>query len=103
MTYTVVVDDNFHYMDEGERREIGKYPTAQQAIDAAQKIVNDYLASAYRTGMSAKDLYDSYTSFGEDPFIVCSDGPKVAFSAWTYAKQRCNEICGGGLGSTSFS
>lgn len=92
MTYKVLVDDNFHYMDETERYQLAEFPTAESAIAAAQRIVDDYLSSAYQPGMTAEELYTSYTSFGEDPFIV-SPGEKVEFSAWTYAKRRCTEIC----------
>jgi hypothetical protein len=40
--------------------------------------------------MAADQLYDMYTSFGEDPFIVClnSTDEPVSFSAWDYAKQQ---------------
>jgi hypothetical protein len=42
--------------------------------------------------MSFKELYEGYTGFGEDPFIR-SDDKKCFFSAWTYAKKRCTELC----------
>jgi hypothetical protein len=44
---------------------------------------------------SAEALYDRYTSFGEDPFIVAIDGsrPEVEFSGWRYAQERCEAIC----------
>jgi hypothetical protein len=95
MTYAVFVDDNFHPMDESERYALGEFETLRAAIEAAQKIVDDYLLSAYQPGMTAQALADSYTSFGEDPFIV--ETPRqaggVLFSAWDYARRRCEEIC----------
>lgn len=30
--------------------------------------------------------------FGEDPFIQGGD-PECRFSAWSYTKQRCLELC----------
>jgi hypothetical protein len=90
--YTVMVDDNYHYMDKDERYKHGDFTTAAEAIAAARKIVDDYLATAYEPGMNASVLYSSYTSFGDDPFIV-SPGKEVEFSAWDYAKARCEEIC----------
>jgi hypothetical protein len=90
--YTVMVDDNYHYMDADERYKHGDFATAAEAIAAARKIVDAYLASAYEPGMSATALYSSYTSFGEDPFIV-APGEAVEFSAWTYAKARSEEMC----------
>jgi hypothetical protein len=44
--------------------------------------------------MAAKTLYRSYTSFGEEPFIVAASTEKAAFSAWDFARQRCIEFCG---------
>jgi len=95
MTYKVFVDDNFHYMDESERYELGEFTSLDAAIVASKKIVDEYLLSAYRPGMTAQALFGSYTSFGEDPFIVAvpSKETGVLFSAWDYAKRRCDELC----------
>lgn len=93
MPYTVMVDDNYHYMDKDERYKHGEFSTAAEAIAAARTIVDAYLASAYEPGMSASSLYSSYTSFGDDPFIV-APGERIAFSAWDYARARSEEICG---------
>ncbi len=94
MTFRVVVDDNFHYMDEDERYESATYPTVEAALEAARRIVDDYLISVHRPGMTAEQLYGYFTSFGEDPFSVGSDAKRVTFSAWDYAKGRCAEMCG---------
>lgn len=93
--YTVQVDDNYHYMDETERYTLGKYETWEEAVAAAKKLVDASLADSYKPGMSAESLYSAYKMFGEDPFILgdCPD-PKDAFSAWDYAKRRCEELCG---------
>jgi hypothetical protein len=91
MTYTVRVDDNYHYMDADARYPHGEFECLADALLAAQAIVDDYLSSAYAPGMSADPLYQSYTCFGADPFIL---GPgDEQFSAWTYAKARCAVIC----------
>jgi hypothetical protein len=94
--YKVLVDDNFHYMDEDERYEHGVYETAEEAIEACRGIVDLSLQEAYKPGVSAEALYEHYVSFGEDPFIVVLDGAddNAKFSAWTYAKQHSRVICG---------
>ena len=92
MTYTVYVDDNFHYMDESERYKLGEFATAEAAVAAAKKVVDEYLASAYQPGMSAEELSRSYLLFGEDPYIV-PRGPGSDFSARDYARERCRELC----------
>jgi len=90
MSFDVFVDDNFHYGDSDERYKLGSFPTAEAAVEAARKIVDDYLTSNLKPGMTAEHLYSGYTGFGEDPFII---GEGVTFSAWDYAKQRCQELC----------
>jgi hypothetical protein len=92
MKYKVLVDDNFHYMDESERYSQGEYEIYEEAVSGAKKIVDEFLNSNYKFGMTAGDLYDHYQSFGDDPSIVPSNNG-CRFSAWNYAKQRCQEIC----------
>jgi hypothetical protein len=91
--YAVLVDDNFHYMDEGERYCLGSFATLEDALGACKAIVDEYLTSVYRSGMRADELLSSYKMFGEDPFIVGSE-KRVLFSAWDYAEQRCQVLCG---------
>jgi hypothetical protein len=94
MTFRVMVDDNYHYMDETERYQHGEFATLDAAIAAARKIVDEYLQSAYTPGMSADALIASYCQFGEDPFISGPEVKGVVFSARDYARVRCPEICG---------
>ena len=93
MSYKVIVWDNFHYMDESEKYEKGEYESYDAAVAVCKLMVDDYLVGHYRPGMSAEDLFDSYTSFGEDPSVVPVPEGADRFSAWTYAKKRCKEIC----------
>jgi hypothetical protein len=93
MKYTVYVDDNFHYQDEGERYELGEFATFEEAAAAARKIVDEFLGQACKPGMTARQLYENYMRFGEDPFIIPND-PAGAFSAWDYARQRSAELAG---------
>jgi hypothetical protein len=88
-----MVDDNFHYMDEDERYTYGEFVDAGLAIEHCQRIVDEYLESALKPGMSAEELWDSYKSFGEDPFIQSVDVTPVHFSAWSYARDQCLVLC----------
>lgn len=92
MSLLVIVADNFHYMDESANYDLGTFETAESAIEACKRIVDEFLVSAHCPGITAQSLYMSYIMFGEDPYIV-SQGEDVAFSAWTYAKQRCELLC----------
>lgn len=90
--YTVYIDDNFNYMDEDARTKHGEYATLEEAIQACKAIVDACLTRAHAPGMPARKLYEEYVAAGDDPFIV---GPGASFSAWTYARQRCEALCGG--------
>jgi len=96
--YRVLVDDNFHDMDESERYELGQFPTLAEALAASCRIVDEYLLTAFKPGMTAEQLYLSYTSFGEAPFIIpdASEETAVQFSAWDYARSRCQALCAQG-------
>jgi len=96
MAFKVHVDDNFHYMDESERYEKGTYDSYDSAVAACKKIVDDNLLAAYKPGMSAKKLYEGYVCFGDDPWITPTPEESEDFSAWEYAKKRCDELCGRG-------
>ena len=89
--FTVWVDDNYHFMDEGERYKLGDFATEAQALAAAKAIVDEFLLEHYIPGMSAEQLLAGYKQYGEDPWFVSTEQP---FSAWRYAEERCRKICG---------
>lgn len=94
MPYTVFVADNFDFgFKDGEWYEYGQFETYEAALDAAHAIVNRSLLAVYRTGMTGEALFQHYKSDGEDPFIRPNAEGHDYFSAWTYAEQRCKEIC----------
>ena len=92
--YRVMSDDNFHYAEKDERSTHGVFATAEQALEACRRLVDRSLMHEYvQGGVTAEALYDRYTDFGDDPFVVALDGaPRVNFSAWDYAKQRTAEL-----------
>jgi hypothetical protein len=99
MKYTAMVDDNFHYMDEEKRYKLGEYETMDAAIQACQTLIDVYLKGIYEPGATAEKMFEHYTSFGEDPFILGAQTDRregAPFSAWDYAKKRCEEICSAG-------
>jgi hypothetical protein len=89
--FTVIVYENSHYMDESESYTHGEFLTAEEALAAAKKLVDEDLASSYTPGMAPEDLYRQFASFGVDPVIV--PAPEPPFSAWDYAKERILQIC----------
>jgi hypothetical protein len=95
--YEVLVDDNSHYRDEDARWRRGAYETLAEALAVCRLLVEQSLDEGHKPGISADRLYEHYTLFGDDPFIVVIEGQDEAarFSGWDYAKARCGERCGG--------
>ncbi len=91
--YQVVVDSNYHYQDESDRRTLGNFPTCEAAMLACRRIVDDFLEGGYRAGMTADELWQVYAGFGEDPFIIAQGAALCTFSAWDYARARCHILC----------
>ena len=94
-TYSVYVDDNYHFTDEDERYKLGDFATLDEAVAACKSMVDQFLKleAPPDAGVTAADRYAQYTGFGPDPFIV-SDDPDVGhpgFSAWDYANERCQQ------------
>lgn len=93
-TFKVFIDDNSHYMDETYRDFYGEYDSCEEAITVCKALVDESLRVNFKEGMTAEELFKQYTTFGEDPFVP-SNG-ECPFSAWNYARERCEEICGRG-------
>jgi hypothetical protein len=90
--YKVRVSDNFHYMDEEEVYDLAEFDSCEAAMAACRKVIDDFLLSTYKPRMSADELWSLYTTFGDDAYILSRD-TQCRFSGWTYAKQRCQEVC----------
>jgi hypothetical protein len=91
----VLMNENARYMDESERSDHGIFPNKEAAIAACKAMVDDELNTMRRPGISAEELYRLYVGFGPDPFVVPLNpkDPDIEFSAWSYAKKRCEKLC----------
>ena len=92
-TYSVYVDDNYHYMDEEARYKLGDFATLDEAVAACKRTVDQFIQNEVSPDATADERYAQYTGFGPDPFIVTDDpgAGSPPFSAWSYAKERCQE------------
>jgi hypothetical protein len=65
-----------------------------EAVAACKRIVDRCLKSMLKPDTTAAALYEQYVTFGEDPYVVAVDptGAWVTFSAWDYAKERCEVL-----------
>ncbi len=89
--YSVLVDDNYNLPPDSDRYKLGDYATLEEAIAACKRMVDDFLDGHPQPGEPAEERFKGYAQYGPDPFIVSNDPDSgvVAFSAWEYAKQRC--------------
>jgi hypothetical protein len=88
--YLVYIDDNFHNGDESERYKLGEFETREDALTACKQKVDEYFERIEMGKYNFKELWEGYMLYGEDPFII-NDDAADRFSAWEYAKQRCQE------------
>ena len=72
--YRVMIDDNFHFMEQDERAEHGTFNTAADAIAAAKALVDASLKHLFKPGMAADALLEEYFAFGQDPFVMAPPG-----------------------------
>ena len=94
--WKVLVDDNFDY-HETAQTPVADFDTREEAIAYCRSRVDRWLAVTHEPGMTAAALFDSYTTYGEDPWILGGKlNDPVPFRAWNYARERCREICGEG-------
>jgi hypothetical protein len=70
LQYRVLVDDNYHFMDPGERCEQCTYDSLDEALAACRRLVDLSLEEGYQAGITAEELYGYFKGFGDDPFIV---------------------------------
>jgi hypothetical protein len=71
-----------------------EYPTANAAIEHAQRVIDEFLKDSMKPGMTARELYEHFMMFGEDVVIAPIDGaPAVSFKGQAYVRKRAAELC----------
>jgi hypothetical protein len=91
--YRVMVDDNFHYMDERYRECAGTFDNYEDALGLAQKITFESVVS--NESSTAAETFQKYKDFGKDPFIQPfgeAEPPEENYSAWTTAEMLAELI-----------
>lgn len=86
MTIKLLVQDFSDYGESNASREVGSFATYAEALAAAQARVEACLEEFYVAGISADDLFQRWSLFGEDVFLIPDEGTP-AFSALEYAKE----------------
>lgn len=90
--YELLIDDNFHYMDEGERYCSGRFGSYEEALAKAERILEGEVENCWKPGQSAETTVGLYKSFGEDPFIRPAPVDRDFYSAWSHAEACAPEI-----------
>lgn len=78
------------FMDLSDEQRLRTYPTFEEALAAAQRIVATSLVSQYQEGMTAEQWIEQYQDFGDDPWIrpcPTDSARSPVFSAWKYAEE----------------
>ena len=83
--YTVMIDDNFHYMDEEHRYKYGAFSTYEKAVAACKKIVDEELRDMLKQGVRPEKLSSTWSLYGSDPYII---GGSSRFSARDYVTEK---------------
>jgi len=83
--YTVMIDDNFHYMDEDHRYKCGEFSTYEKAVAACKKIVDEELRDMLKQGVRPEELSSTWSLYGSDPYII---GGSSRFSARDYVTEK---------------
>ena len=91
--FRVLVDDNFRYMHDDERWQAGEYDDYESALSHCKRIVEECLQETLKPGMSAEQLHGMYKASGEDPWVSETPDGVEPFSAWSYARERAQEMC----------
>ncbi len=93
--WKVIVSDNFDWED-SSFTPVAAFDTREEAIAECKSRVDGWLATENKPGMQAEQLYERYTIFGEDPWVLGGKlNDPVPFRAWDYARRRCAELCAG--------
>lgn len=89
--YKVIIDENFHFMDENERYRSGGYQTFEDAVNKCKQILDEFLTDAKSVNDTPESLYMTWRMYGENPFVV---GGKTSekFIASEYVENRCVEL-----------
>lgn len=82
-----------------DRYRLGVFSAYERAVAVCKRIVDRFLADAYKQGQTAEDLWRVYRACGEDLWIATTDPdvPSPWFSASGYARERCQDICHQGM------
>jgi hypothetical protein len=69
MPFLLVVGGRYDPLSSERRYDAGDFQNQDEALAAAQKIIQRSLLECWREGMNTQELFESYRSSGEFPFM----------------------------------
>ena len=91
MVIKLFVQDQNEYGNPAAAREVATFTTRAAAVAAAQARVEVCLDEFFVAGISAAELWQQWSLFGEDVFLRPDDGAPP-FSAMDYARVRSHAM-----------
>ena len=94
--FTVLIRENSDA--DAEPCLLGRYLSRDEAIAACKRRVDESLAELYAPEMSAETLFQHFSLFGEEAFVIGMD-----FSSWDYARAQSATLAGASATPDSLS
>jgi hypothetical protein len=96
MPFLLVVGGRYDPLSSERRYDAGDFQNQDEALAAAQKIIQRSLLECWREGMNTQELFESYRSSGEFPFMLSRQKRDPAgFDPLAYALVEALRICEG--------
>ena len=93
--FQVIVEDNYHYMEDDDRRVVGTFDTYEKALAAARKIVTNSVKHCAEDKRDAGEIHACYVMFGEDAWILPTPEGVESFSGRTFAQSVAEGLADG--------
>ena len=89
--YTIVSIDNETIGRGGRSVDRGEFESAEAALGRAKELVDGALLEHFPGAASANELMSRYMLQGSEVPMIYGE-PRVAFSAYRYAREKANEM-----------
>ena len=84
--YQVLIDDNYHTVDDSGPIKAGSFRSLEDAIVKCVRITIRSLDEFYEAGIGPQKLSAQWALFGDDPYVV-GDGGAVPYSARNFITE----------------
>jgi hypothetical protein len=94
MAFHLIIHNNFQYSDVSEIDDACSYSTYEDALFRVKALIDKFLVTNWKRGISPEELLAIFNLFGNDPSIISDDYVEYEhFSARNYSIKRVKVIC----------